>query len=254
MPDSNVDVRTAAFQEELRQHRIDLAAAFRLAERYGFHEGICNHFSFAVTDELFLVNPYGLHWSEITASKLPLVDLDGKIVDGEGYVEATAFFIHSRIHRACPQARCLLHTHMPYATAFTLLEGDRFEPCEQNALRFHGRIAWDEHYNGLVQDAGEGDRLAALLGDKTVMFLASHGVIAAAPTVGLAFDDLYYLEQAARLQVLARSTGLPLRKLPQDVIEATAAQFARERDLGMNDQHFEALKRVLDRDAPDYRT
>ncbi len=252
MPDSNVDIRNAEFQEELRQHRIDLAAAFRLAERYGFHEGICNHFSFAVTDALFLINPYGLHWSEITASSLPLVDLDGKIVDGEGFVESSAFFIHSRIHRVCPQARCLLHTHMPYATAFTLLEGNHFEPCEQNALRFHGRIAWDEHYNGLVQDAGEGDRLAALLGDRNVMFLANHGVITAAPTVGLAFDDLYYLEQAARLQVLARSTGLPLRTLPKTVIEATAAQFAREREIGMNDRHFDALKRLLDRDAPDY--
>lgn len=253
MPDSNIDVRNTEFQEDLRQYRIDLAAAFRIVEMYGWVDGIGNHFSFAVTDELFLINPFGLHWSEITASKLPLVDLDGKIVDGGGYVEASAFFIHSRIHRACPQARCLLHTHQPYATALTLLGEEGFEPCEQSALGLHGRIVWDEHYNGLVHDAEEGDRLAALLGDKAIMLMANHGVMTAATTVAQAFADLYMLEQAAKFQILARSTGLPIRKLPQDVIDATAKQFVGERESGYTEQHLTALKRVLDRDAPDYK-
>jgi hypothetical protein len=94
---------------------------------------------------------------------------------------------------------------MPYATALTLLEGGRLEMVEQNALRFHDDIAYDDTYNGLVVDPAEGDRLARVLGTKRVLFLANHGVIVVGPTVAEAFDSLYYLERACRLQVLARA-------------------------------------------------
>ena len=188
--------------------RIDLAAAFRLAVRLDLHEGVCNHFSVMLPDgKRFLLNRYGLHWSEVTASNLLALDADGKILEGEGEFEKTAFYIHSRIHLANPRATCVLHTHMPYATALTLLEGGRLEMVEQNALRFHDDIAYDDVYNGLVVDNAEGDRLARALGGKRVMFLANHGVIVVGPTVAEAFDALYYLERACRLQVLARSMG-----------------------------------------------
>lgn len=239
--------------EELQQARIDMAAAFRWAVRHGLHEGICNHFSLAVGDDQFLINGYGWHWSEITASKIVLAHYDGEVIEGEGEVEATAFYIHSRIHRACPQAACVMHTHMPYATALTLVEGGRIEPIEQGALRFQNHVAYDDEYNGLALDFAEGDRIAKKMGNKRVMFMGAHGVTVTGSTVARTYDWLYYLERACQAQVLARSTGLPLRRLPDEVVQATIDQFE-----GSNTDsaplHFEALKRVLDRDEPDYKT
>src|SRR5437868_10634317 len=182
--EGNLQGTAAALQ---RAARVDLAAAFRLAVRMEFHEGVCNHFSLMLPDGRFLLNRYGLHWSEVTASNLLALDAHGKILEGEGSFEKTAFYIHSRIHLAHPRAACVLHTHMPYATSLTLLEGGRLEMAEQNALRFHGDIAYDDIYNGLVVDNAEGDRLAAALGDKRVLFLASHGVIVAGESVAEAF-------------------------------------------------------------------
>src|SRR3954467_10957356 len=191
--------------------RIDLAAAFRLAVRMDLHEGVCNHFSLMLPGGKFLLNRYGLHWSEVSVSNLLALDADGNVLEGEGEFEKTAFYIHSRIHLAHPRAACVLHTHMPYATTLTLLEGGRLEMVEQNALRFADDIAYDDEYNGLVVDTAEGDRLARVLGTKRVLFLANHGVIVVGPSVAEAFDSMYYLERACRLQVLALSTGLKLR-------------------------------------------
>jgi ribulose-5-phosphate 4-epimerase/fuculose-1-phosphate aldolase len=232
--------------------RVDLAAAFRLAVRMDLHEGVCNHFSLMLPDgKRFFLNRFGLHWSEVTASNLLELDAEGNVLRGEGEFEKTAFYIHSRIHLANPRAACVLHTHMPYATALTLLEGGRLEMLEQNALRFHDDIAYDDMYNGLVVDKGEGDRLARELGSKRVMFLANHGVIVVSPTVAEAFDLMYYLERACRLQVLARSTGGRLRPVRPEVVRETyrllladAPQYAGA--------HFAALKRILDRQEPDY--
>src|SRR2546430_13139071 len=195
-----------------RAARVDLGAAFRLAVRLELHEGICNHFSVMLADgRTFLLNRYGLHWSEVTASNLLVLDAAGRLLGAEGEYEKTAFWIHSRIHLAHPQAACVLHTHMPHATALTLLEDGRLEMIEQNALRFHDDIAYDDSYNGLVVDEAEGDRLARVLGTRRVLFLANHGVIVVGPTVAEAFDSLYYLERACRLQVLARSMGAQLK-------------------------------------------
>src|ERR1044071_1419396 len=204
-----------------RAVRVDLAAAFRLAVRMDLHEGVCNHFSAMLDERRFLLNCYGLHWSEVTASNLVALDGDGRVIEGSGEIEKTAFYIHSRIHLANPRAKCVLHTHMPYATALTLLEGGRLEMVEQNALRFHDDIAYDDTYNGLVVDPGEVDRLAKVLGHKRVMFLANHGVIVVGPTVAEAFDAMYYLERACRLQVLARSTGGKLRSVRPEVVRET---------------------------------
>jgi ribulose-5-phosphate 4-epimerase/fuculose-1-phosphate aldolase len=143
-----------------RAIRVDLAAAFRLAVRLDLHEGVCNHFSVMLPDgKRFLLNRYGLHWSEVTASNLLALDAEGRILEGEGEFEKTAFYIHSRIHLANPRATCVLHTHMPYATSLTLLEGGRLEMVEQNALRFCDDIAYDDVYNGLSWTR-PGDRLA----------------------------------------------------------------------------------------------
>ena len=240
--------------------RVDLAAAFRLAVRMDLHEGVCNHFSVMLPhqDEAragrsrrFLLNRFGLHWSEVTASNLLTLDAEGNILEGEGEFEKTAFYIHSRIHLANPRAACVLHTHMPYATALTLLEHGRLEMVEQNALRFHDDIAYDDTYNGLVVDNAEGDRLARVLGNKRVMFLANHGVIVVGPSVVEAFDLMYYLERACRLQVLARSMGTRLKPVRAEVVRDTYRLILADTPKYAG-AHFAALKRILDREAPDY--
>jgi len=231
--------------------RVDLAAAFRLAVRMDLHEGVCNHFSLMLPDGSFLLNRYGLHWSEVSASNLLALNADGEVLAGEGSFEKTAFYIHSRIHLAHPRAACVLHTHMPYATSLTLLENGRLEMVEQNALRFHEDIAYDDEYNGLVVDDAEGDRLARVLGSKRVMFLANHGVIVVGPSVAEAFDLMYYLERACRLQVLAKSMGGKLRAVRPEVARQTYRLILADTP-AYADAHFSALKRILDREEPDY--
>src|SRR5688500_9829558 len=235
-----------------RAMRVDLAAAFRLAVRLDLHEGVCNHFSAMLPDgKRFLLNRYGLHWSEVSASNLLALDGGGRILAGEGEFEKTAFYIHSRIHLAHPRATCVLHTHMPYATALTLLEGGRLEMVEQNALRFHDDIAYDDTYNGLVVDDAEGDRLARVLGTKRVMFLANHGVIVVGPSVAEAFDLMYYLERACRLQALARSMGAKLRAVRPGVVRSSY-KLLRADAPKYAGAHFGALRRMLDREEPAY--
>lgn len=243
----------------LQQQRIDLACALRWAARLGMQEGVCNHFSLAVADEegrisgdRFLINPYGLHWSEITASSLVLCDAEGNVLEGEHKVEPTAFFIHSRVHVGAPQAVCVLHTHMPYATALTLRQDGRLEMCEQNALSFYGRIAYDDEYNGLALDGQEGDRIARKLGNRSTLFLASHGIIVTGRTVAEAFTDLYYLECAARAQVLAATGGHKLRTVPEEVQRRTAEQYMQEFPL-LAERMFTSYRRMLDREEPEYR-
>ncbi len=242
---------------DLSQSRIDLAAALRSAERLGLHEGIDNHFSCTVdpTGHRFLVNPLGVHWREMRASDLVLADADRNILDGKYPVEDTAFFIHSRLHVKHPKAKAVLHTHMPYATALTVIEHGRLEMVSQNALQFHGRIAYLDDYDGLALDNSEGDRMAAAMGDKTVLFLGHHGVIVTGASVHAAWNDLYFLERAAMVQILAMSTGRPLRPIPERVIhEMVAALNSNPDAVDQPRKHLEALKRLLDREAPEYRT
>ncbi len=239
---------------DLAQTRIDLAASYRMAVHHGFNEGICNHFTMMVpgSDEHFLLIPYGQHWSEVTASSLLVVDFDGNVIEGEGDAEATAFCIHAPIHRARANARCLLHTHMPYATALSMLEDFRFPMASQNELGFYGRIAYDDLYTGLAFDTTEGNRLAQVMGDADILVMANHGIMIAGATIQDAYDDLYYLEQACKTLVLAMSTGRELRRVPQDVVAHTARQMNRTPDRSGARHHFTALKRVMDRVLPGY--
>ncbi len=232
--------------------RVDLAAALRLAARHGFHEGICNHFSLAVPGEedRFLLNPWGMHWSEIRASDLLVVDAAGALVSGAVAPEPTAFYIHARLHRGNPKAACVLHTHMPHATALTTLMNGRIEFISQVSCRFFCNVAYYDDYNGLVLDDAEGDRICDALADKRVLFLANHGLIVVGESVARAYDDLYYLERTCELQVLAMQTGRKLRRLSDAVTRQTAAQMAPERPNAR--MHFAALKRLLDRSEPDY--
>ena len=232
------------------QARIDLVAALRWADRLGLGEGICNHFSLEIPERPghFLINPQGLHWSEVTPGDLVVLDAAGRKVEGRYAVEPTAFFIHGAMHRSKPSAKCVLHTHMPYATTLTVVHGGRLEWASQNSLKFRGRVAYDDNYNGLALDEAEGERMCAMGKEADVLFLANHGVIVCGPTVAAAFDDLYYLERACMLQVLAMGTGKPLRIVPERIAGLTAEQMAQDGE--QTELHFSAIKRMLDRDQP----
>lgn len=242
-----------ASESSEKKDREQLSLAFRLAERFGLHEGICNHFSVQLDGEeaRYLINPYGVHWSQMRPELLLLIDADGNKISGDGTVEDSALFIHLAAHRANPRHKAVLHTHMPYATTLTLLDGDagKLPMSHQTATRFYGRVAYEPNFGGLAHNAEEGERISNKAaksdsGDIDILFLAHHGVVVNGSTVALAFDDLYYLERACRQHVFALQTGVPYKLIPEDVVKQTASQF--QRDLAyFAEQHFSALADVL---------
>ena len=231
--------------DALRSLRNDLALALRAAAHHGLAEGVCNHFSIELPDRSgrFLLNPRGLLWSEVGGEDIVMVDGEGRHLAGRHAVEPTAMFIHAAIHRLCAKA-CVLHTHMPYATALTLTTDRGLDTTlSQNAMRFHGRVAVDAHYNGLALDSTEGARIAAAMGAADVVFLGNHGTVVCGERMAWAYDDLYYLERACMVQVLAQSSGSPL--LP---VDASIAERVCEQSLGerlQSELFFEALRRTL---------
>ncbi len=231
--------------DAVRTLRDDLALGLRAAAHHGLAEGVCNHFSVELPDGSgrFLLNPRGLLWSEVGGGDIVMVDRDGRRLAGRHEVEPTAMFIHAAIHRLCGQA-CVLHTHMPYATALTLTADRGLDTAlSQNAMRFHGRVAVDAHYNGLALDATEGERIAAAMGAADVVFLGNHGVIVCGAQLSHAYDDLYFLERACLHQVLALSTGRPLAPVDEALARHVGEQTRGERL--QSELFFEALRRVL---------
>lgn len=237
--------------------RIDLAAAFRWAARLNMHESIANHFSLAVSDSgrRFLLNPVGRHFSRLRASELLLLNVDDPHTwQGPQAPDPTAWHLHAQLHQRLPQARCILHTHMPHATALCCLQDFEFLMLDQNACRFYQRIAYDRDYNGMALEASEGDRVATLLeGGKSVLFMGNHGVIVVGASVADAFDALYYLEKAAELQLLALSTGRPLALIPNETARLACTQW-NDYPTQFSELHFNELKLILDAQEPDYRT
>lgn len=225
--------------------RADLALALRAAAHHGLAEGVCNHFSQELPDRSgrFLLNPRGLMWSEIGADDIVLIDAQGHKLAGRHEVEPTAMFIHAAVHRICGKA-CVLHTHMPYATALTLTTDRALDTTlSQNAMRFHGRLAVDESYNGLALDHTEGERIAGVIRSADIAFLGNHGVIVCEDRMDYAYDDLYFLERACMAQVLAQSTGRPLAPMDAALAERVSQQMRSERL--QSELFFEALRRRI---------
>lgn len=231
---------------EILQARIDLAACFRMAAKLGMAEGICNHFSFVLPGhpQLFLVNPFGLAFAEVTASSLLICDFQGRVLAGEGKPEATAFFIHAQLHRLNPRATAAFHTHMPNATALCMLEGDPFVWAGQTALKFYERMVVDEHYNGLALDDAEGERISRAAGEADIVMFKNHGPLVLGPSIAEAWDDLYYLERAAEVQLKAMASGRPLKPVPHGIASAACRQML----VGNAESarlHLESVKRGL---------
>ncbi|MEL6170119.1 MAG: class II aldolase/adducin family protein [Pseudomonadota bacterium] len=234
--------------------RIDLAAALRLACRADWHEGVANHFSAAVSPDgnTFLVNPRWVHWSRVRASDLVLCDADDpSTMERPDAPDPSAWSIHSAIHRRVPHARVALHLHPPYATALAGLKDPRILPIDQVTGRFFNRLAYDMSFGGIATEEAEGERIAATIGNHGAVMMANHGVTTVAPNVAEAFDAMYHLERAARQMVLAYSTGQPLNVMDEALAEGVAEEWEVYREA--EHAHFAEMKRVLDREEPDYK-
>ena len=242
--------------EELpnQKKRADLAAAFRWAARLNLHEAVANHFSLVVDSEgkKFLMNPNQRHFSLIKASDLLLLDAgDPDVMHRDNPPDPTAWGLHGSIHRNCPHARCVMHTHAMYSTLLGTLADSRLPPIDQNTASFFSRYVVDEEYGGLAFEE-EGKRCAALFSDplKKVMIMGNHGLLVIGETVADTFNRLFYFERAAETYIKALQTGKPLRVIPPDIAEKTARE--NEEYPQQAERHFSDLKAILDSEGDDY--
>ena len=236
---------------ELKQ---DLAAAFRWTARLNMNEGIANHFSVCLPNSNdFYVNGSGLHFSSIKASDMVLVEQDKveEIKKRPELVDPTALNIHGTIHKKVPHARCILHVHSKYATALSTLKDPTLKPIDQNTMRFYNRVAIYNDFGGLGFEE-ESNKMASTIGNNHSMLLANHGILTVGQTVAEAFDELYYFEKACETYITALSTNQKLNIVSSKVAEKTAQEWENY-SVNMGQQHLNEIKKILDKEEPNYK-
>ena len=241
-------------EAEIQEARVDLAASFRWFARLNMHEAVANHLSVAVSKDgsRFLMNPRGRHFSRVRASDLLLLDSsDQTTLQRSDSLDPTAWFIHGRLHALLPEARCVMHLHPAYTTALAGLEDSTLYPIDQNTMRFYDRVATDPDFEGMALADAEGDRLARVMGKKSILMMGNHGITVTAPSIATAFDEMVYFERAAQTLMIAYSTGKKLRVASDSVARTTAKQWLDYPHLA--DDHLNEVKAILDAEEPDYR-
>ena len=231
--------------------RVQLAAAYRLIDYFGMADLIYTHLSARVpgNPSAFLINPFGLLFSEITASNLVKVDLDGNILEDNGYgINPAGFVIHSAILEARHDINCVIHTHSSYGTAISVQESGLL-PFTQFSMQFYNRVAY-HRYEGVSLELDERERLVTDLGDRHAMILNNHGLLTVGDTIPRAFYLMYYLEKSCEIQILAQSSGAPLIQPSPDVCEKAAQQLNVD---GMGETEWPAFLRMLDKHDSSYR-
>jgi ribulose-5-phosphate 4-epimerase/fuculose-1-phosphate aldolase len=249
--ESRVRARVSAEEWAVRE---DLAACYRLAAYFRMTDLIYTHISARVPgpEHHFLINAFGQMWDEINASSLVKVTLAGDIVDdplGLG-INRAGYVIHSAVHGARADVQCVIHTHTAAGIAVAAQEQGLL-PISQHAMRFTDRLAYHD-YEGLALELDEQRRLVRDLGERNAMILRNHGLLTCGASIAQAFDLMYYLERACQTQVAALAGGAQVRIPPHEVAAKVAHQFANlAYKARMPD--WVALRRMLDRTAPDYR-
>ena len=246
-------VRERVSDEEW-QVRVDLAAAYRLVAHYGWDDLIFTHISARVPgpDHHFLINPYGLLFGEITASSLLKVDLDGNLLEPTSYnFHPAGFTIHSAVHAAREDARCVLHLHTVAGVAVSCQERGLLA-LEQTAMLLNGEIAYHE-YEGVALLLDERPRLVADLGAKKAMLLRNHGTLTVGETVADAFLTMYFLERACATQVAALAGGTPLH-YPAPAVQEVVRQQASGGIGPVAKLAWNAQLRLLDKKDSSYKT
>ena len=245
-------VQDLPMTEAERKARVELAACYRIFDMLGWTEMIFNHITVRVPgpEVRFLINPFGLHYSEVTASNLVLIDIEGNPArESKWPVNRAGFVIHSAIHGAVKDAHCVMHTHTTNGVAVSCL-AEGLSPHNFYGAMLHGKVAYHE-FEGITVDPGEKERLVRDLGDKPVMLLRNHGLLAWGPSVPEAFLWLWTVQRACDVQITASMAGAvhPIRDevFPQTVRESGPAEKRTCEDV------FAALQRKVDRIDPSYR-
>ncbi len=239
--------------QEQTQRR-DLAAAYRLAAHRGWDDIVWTHISASIPGEpnAYLINRFGLRFDEITASNLVKVDVQGRVIDGSNApVNPSGFAIHGCVHRARPDAVCVLHLHSFWAQAFAAT-GQNLLPCSQPAMRLYRRLG-RHAYEGLAFDADEQHRLAAALGNLDGLILEQHGILLVGRTVAEAFVLMHLFERAARTQLTAQSSRGSIATTSDAIAEKTYRQWIGDGKTPEGVDEWPALLRGLDRTDPDYQ-
>ena len=232
--------------------RIELAACYRVFDHLGWTEMIFNHITLKLpgAQDLFLINPFGLHYREVTATNLVTIDLAGDPVRPTGHpINRAGFVIHSAIHGARPQVRCVMHTHTTTGMAVASLDAGLSHDTFYGA-QLHGRIAYHEFEGVTVNDA-EKARLLESMGDKQVLILRNHGLLTCGQTIAEAFMWLWTLQRACDVQIAAASAGR-LRKLGAEVFER-AVRESGPGEPAVCEAVFASLVRAVDEKDPGYK-
>ena len=240
--------------------RCDLAAAFRLADRFGWSQLVWNHITARCPDNPnhFLINPMGVRWDEMTASLLVQVDVGGntvQVLEGEGLVPKAGFVIHSGIFEARPEINAIMHTHTDDGVAVSALK-DGLQPLCMEGLYFYKKMGFHP-FEGTSMDTDERTRLARSLGSNRAMIMQNHGLVTVGTSVPEAFVLMYWLERACTIQIKVLASNLPWNEVPAAVADHYTHQEVEPRDItedfrpGVHE--WPALLRLLDRDDPSFR-
>ena len=237
------------------ERRVDLAACYRLVAMFGWDDLIFTHISARVPgpEHHFLINPYGLLFSEITASSLVKVDLDGNVLgDGAAEINPAGFVIHSAIHAARDDAACVLHVHSITGIAVSA-QAEGLLPLSQQSTVVLTSLAYHD-YEGIALKDDEKPRLVRDLGDRRFLMLRNHGLLTVGGSVADAFLSMYFFEAACMIQVRAQAGGGALRLIGDDVLAGAHVQFSRVTKGVGGRLAWPALLRKLDRCDPGYRS
>jgi ribulose-5-phosphate 4-epimerase/fuculose-1-phosphate aldolase len=234
--------------------RVQLAAAYRIFDVLGWTELIYNHISLRLPgpDTHFLINPFGLHYSEVTASNLVKIDLQGRVIGESRWpVNPAGFTPHATIHANIPGAHCVMHTHTTAGLAVACLE-DGLSMSNFYSAQLHGKVAYHD-FEGITVHADEGPRFLASVGDKQAVILRNHGLLAWGSDVPRAFAILWLLQRACEIQLATLSMGKP-RMIGEDIQrKCTADSLQFNPKFGAGQDVFDALTRKIDRIDPSYR-
>jgi ribulose-5-phosphate 4-epimerase/fuculose-1-phosphate aldolase len=240
--------------------RVELAACYRICDHLGWTEMIFNHITMRVPgpDHHFLINPFGLHYSEVTASNLVKIDLNGKIIGHSDYpVNPAGFVIHSAIHAGVPDALCIIHTHttagMAIASSKRGLVANNFYGAQ-----IYDQVAYHDFEGPSVHD-DEKPRLVANLGNKRILILRNHGLLCAGKTISDAFDLHYRIQRACEVQLATAAIDEGI-ELSRTVIDSFSALRRDDLNLTMDQpvkpstqRLFDALVRQIDKKDPSYK-
>jgi ribulose-5-phosphate 4-epimerase/fuculose-1-phosphate aldolase len=236
------------------QARLELAACYRVFDRLGWVELIFNHITLRVPDEPehLLINPFGLLYREVTASNLVKIDLEGNILsDSEWPINAAGLLIHSYVHAARPDTHCVMHTHTTTGTGVACLR-DGLDPNNFYSAQLHGKVAYHA-FEGITVEPDEGPRLVCNLGDRNLMILRNHGLLALGPTLPAAFSALWTLQRACDVQMAAQSTGRPLEPVTEEAaLRSTREAFQFSDRTSEGQTLFAAMRRTIDSTDPTY--